>query len=41
MTGDGRDYYAPVFVPERYREAVEAFVADLEAMERYDADHRP
>ena len=35
MTGDERDYYAPVLVPERHRAAVEAFVADLEEIDQF------
>lgn len=31
------EYHVPILVPERHRAAVEAFIADLEAMERFDA----
>ena len=33
------DYYPPVLVPERHQAAVEAFLADLEEMERYAAEN--
>ena len=30
------EYHIPILVPERHRAAVEAFLADLEEMERFD-----
>ena len=35
MTESTSEYHVPVLVPRRYREAVEAYVADLNEMDQF------